>query len=274
MPANVIPWIQINDPFDRVTREPELPGLPGIVHATVGAELFGFNSLIVTTHPQWYIDWGFLPGRLSNLLPLDANFRVIYGMTPPVAHDEQTGKWSGSPNSLWDVEGWQKTMIPAIQTLFDNDQHTILLDLEGPFRKGDYTVFSCDVFEVVKMLSDFDDIEFWFNLPRVMPNTDSLPYRRYFTKIFVQIFSKIPNAKFLDASVAYKEHDDQGRTDMISIVGPDRLIDRIMVGDVEVGGKHYFPLAEAKAELEKREGTQVLWTGQEHFVRIARAWNE
>jgi len=274
MPANIIPWIQINDPLAGITGKPELPDLPGIIHVVVGAELFGFNSLIVTTHPKWYAGWGFLPDELDKLLPLKDRFQIIYGMTPPVAYDEQMDEWSGSPNSLWDVEGWQETMIPAIQKLIDFGERKILLDLEGPFRKGDYTEFSFDIFEIVKMLSDFDGVEFWFNLPRVMPNTDALPYRRYFTHLLVQIFSEIPNAKFLNTAVAYKEQDEQSNTNMIATVGPDRLIDRIMVGDVEVGGKHYFPIAEAKAELQNREGTQILWTGQEHFVRIARQWND
>ena len=273
MPANVIPWIQINDPFDRVTGEPELPDLPGIVHAAVGAELFGFNSLIVTTHPKWYADWGFLPDDLDGLVPNTDGFRILYGMTPPVAHATSTSKWSGSPNSLWDIAGWEKmsNQIQALKNL--NNVDIILLDLEGPFRKGDYAEFNFDIFKVVDLLKEFD-IEFWFNLPRVMPNTTELPYRRNFTQLLMRIFSEIPNAKFLDASVAYSERDDQGRIDMINAVGVDRLINRIMVGDVEVGGKHYFWPEDAKKELGKREDTQVLWTGQENFVRIARTWNE
>lgn len=286
-PSRVVPWLEVNAPTSRVDRWfPEAKRSRADLmmrdFAVEGLAIWGViaDTAIVTSRPEQV--HSLYPHLMRHKPP---HMRIVGGIKTfhlpgGMPSDKRTYDFA-------DRAGWRKIAQQSQEIVRITGTNIVVLDNEttlGPFTRGQVTIDFDRLEASLAALRD-SGIVYWWNLPRVLPNSVAFPDRSAQTERLVRTIARaLPTCVFLSGYTAW--HDDSPEaaqhTTMIACVGKSRLQPRLLVTP---DGRMHYPggrnkrcftptegVARARA-LEREEGEFVnVYTGGEDWVAVAEAF--
>lgn len=232
--AKIIPWIEINSPLTEVARWFPVAGStrPGVTMRdycleglALWSKLPNVDTVIVSTAPDQVRDlYSYLMKHKPKRLRIVGGIKT-YRLPGGTPNDPRAYEFA-------DMHGWQLIAAEARYIAKSTGVPAILLENEttlGRFHRGEATI---DYGKLHVALSALDQttIEFWWNLPRVLPNTEAFPDRALQTRRLVTAIAKtLPTSVFLGGDTMWHDQYLPARKLMRRLVGPGLLQDRLLV---------------------------------------------
>ena len=175
-------------------------------------------------------------------------------------------------------DGWAEVAQAAMAAAHWTGRDAVVLDNEVTWKQhiaGDQPLNLARVAAALKVIAD-TSLTVWWNLPRIMPGTDAFKGRLAATTKLVDVFSKaVPNSKFMDAYGAwYGQADDQRDRQlmMADLIGGERMMPRVLASmGGTMSGRRCCTPEDLKARLSLDSRRQILWTGQDDWLKVAKA---
>lgn len=269
--SNAIAWMEIPDARKTMGAD-NLPALAYFLDGCFDWYRAGVRTFILSSSPQWMgydppgdaKQYGDLYRDVRSLVP--PNAALIPGARPLKSH----------LSSMWDVDGW-KSLGDWV-----DDYSNVVLDMEVIFEWGRFESIDLNGW-YQSLLALPKDVVIWWNFPCILPNDDKSPNRLQHTTILCRFIEWLrPNDKIMDSSVAWQGGTQplldawKQRRDWMLQLGPDRLIDRMLIAPnsdpFQKGDGLYFTTDNAlmAIALEPRiNRPQIIWTDAERWTAVA-----
>ena len=235
---NVIPWLEVNAPQTALKRwypEPARtrPSMTVIDYCIQGLEHWAkvTDTAVVSTKP----------GKVTALYPQlmrrkPAGISIVGGLKTYIL--EGTAPGDKRPYDFADPNGWRLIAEGAKKIVEITGNNVVVLENEtslGAYHNGRAAIDCDKLAKSLKVLRE-TGIEFWWNLPRILEDTQQFPNRKDDTSRLVRTIAEaLPNCVFLTGFTAWHgwERNRNGEVDrrkmMIELVGLDRMQERLLV---------------------------------------------
>ncbi len=284
----IVPWMEVNSPRSSASTlyTPEQgaePGMSILDYCLAGLEFWGrvTDTVIITTRA----------GQVQNLYPelmqrKPAHMRIIGGVkTVSVLHG---APGDDRPYDYANAAGWALLADKIEEIVQVTGMNTVLFENETALERFHVGQAGIDLDKLASSLASVrsTEIETWWALPAVLPNSNTVPDRLEQTVPLVQTIAEaLPNCTFSVSYVGW--HDWMQRPErlesqrlMLDLVGPDRMQEGMFV--TEDGYVHYsnsqrraYTVAEALTEIAALPGNVIrVFPGAANWIVVGQEFAE
>jgi len=285
----IIPWLQMQSPATDVSDYPgTIPGMTALDHAATGLAFWHgiTDTAIVTTRADMVEE--IFPPLLDRAPPgMSIIGGIQTGTVLPGCNPYVPTKWDFA-----DLTAWQR-IGEIVKRIHSLTGQPVLLDNESslkPYHEGYKQISIPRLTLALQGVAVDGVVPTWWSLPQILPDVSYFPQRRVATADLLRTVARgLLGAIFVAAHTTRKPYwrDDNLkvslREEMRSIIGQDRIVERINVAPYGIDEGHRYTPMQAVREIyglalggedayDGLDSPVVIWPGSRDWLPVAEQW--